>query len=108
MAQIARRRYQQAQAIEIGNLDEELPHTTQQHTEREREYRWLDAAGERYEIRLTSPQGEPLVGSARQVNAPRNPPFTRLLVLPILPLLLGAVVLNRRQSRVKMPRGFTG
>jgi hypothetical protein len=68
----------------------------------------LDAAGQRYEIRLVSAQGDPLAGSERQVNAPQDPPFTRLLVLPVLPLLLGAMVLNRRQSRVKMPRGITG
>ncbi len=62
----------------------------------------LDAPGEQYEIRLVSDQGEILEGSARQVRVPASPPISRLFVVSVAPLLVGAVVITRRRSRVKM------
>jgi hypothetical protein len=43
-------------------------------------------------------------GSEREVRVPANPPVSRLFVLSALPLVLGALVVTRRQGRVKMPR----
>ena len=64
----------------------------------------LETSGEQYEIRLVSDQGEVLDGSARQVRVPANPPVSRLLLIPVAPLLIGAAVITRRQSRAKLSR----
>ncbi|MBA2598679.1 MAG: hypothetical protein H0V00_18820 [Chloroflexia bacterium] len=68
----------------------------------------LDAPGEQYDIRLVSDQGEILGGSARQVRVPANPPISRLFVVAVAPLLIGAAVITRRQRRVKMSRAAAG
>ena len=64
----------------------------------------LGAAGEQLAIRLIGDDGAPLAGSMREVRVPSNPPISRLFVLSAAPLLVGTVVITRRQSRVKMPR----
>jgi hypothetical protein len=66
----------------------------------------LQAAGERYETQLISGQDSVLAGSVRLVNAPTNAPLARLLVLPLLPLLLGAVVITLRQRRSRFTRSI--
>ncbi|MGH2617483.1 MAG: hypothetical protein ACRDJC_19790 [Thermomicrobiales bacterium] len=68
----------------------------------------LDATGEQYAIRLVSDQGEVLAGSERLVRVPADPPLSRLLLVPVAPLLIGATVITRRHGRVKMPRDHSG
>lgn len=64
----------------------------------------LAAAGAHYDVRLIGDDGATLAGSAREVRVPANPPISRLLVLSAAPLIVGALVITRRQGRVKMPR----
>lgn len=64
----------------------------------------LAAIGARYEVRLIGDDGQPMAGSLREVRVPADPPVSRLFVLSALPLVLGALVITRRQGRVKMPR----
>jgi hypothetical protein len=64
----------------------------------------LAAAGARYDVRLIGDDGTLLAGSAREVRVPSDPPVSRLLVLSAAPLVVGALVITRRQGRVKMPR----
>jgi hypothetical protein len=66
----------------------------------------LPSAGERFQVRLTTAQGEVLPGSNRQVNVPANPPLSRLLILPAAPLLLGALLITRRQQRNRSRRAL--
>lgn len=68
----------------------------------------LQATGEQYQIRLTSEQGEVVPGSIRQVRVPGNPPLTRLLVLPVIPLVAGALVISRRRRGVRTSRPLEG
>lgn len=63
----------------------------------------LAAIGARYEVRLLGDDGQPMPGSVREVRVPADPPVSRLFVLSALPLVLGALVITRRQGRVKMP-----
>lgn len=67
----------------------------------------LQAPGERYEAQLVSDQESVLPGSIRLVNAPTSAPLARLMILPALPLLLGAVVISRRQRRSRLTRAMT-
>ena len=67
----------------------------------------LQGTGEQYQIRLTSEQGDVVPGSIRQVRVPRDPPITRLLVLPVIPLVAGALVISRRR-RVRSSRPLEG
>jgi hypothetical protein len=64
----------------------------------------LAGTGARYEVRLMGDDGQPLAGSVREVRVPANPPVSRLFVLSAAPLVVGALVITRRQGRVKMPR----
>jgi hypothetical protein len=64
----------------------------------------LSSAGAQYDVRLIGDDGTALAGSAREVRVPANPPISRLLVLSAAPLVVGALVITRRQGRVKMPR----
>ena len=66
----------------------------------------LPAAGERFQVRMTTIQGNVLAGSERQVNVPANPPLSRLLILPAVPLLLGALFITRRQQRNRSRRAL--
>jgi hypothetical protein len=68
----------------------------------------LQAAGEQFQIRLTSEQGEVVPGSIRQVRVPGNPPITRLFVLPVIPLIAGALVISRRHRGVRPSRPLEG
>jgi hypothetical protein len=68
----------------------------------------LEAPGEHYQIRLTAEQGEIVPGSNRLVHVPENPPITRLFVLPVIPLVAGAIVISRRRRGVRAPRPFAG
>ncbi|MBA3451389.1 MAG: hypothetical protein H0T18_09275 [Chloroflexia bacterium] len=68
----------------------------------------LDAPGEQYDIRLVSDRGEILDGSTRQVRVPANPPISRLFVISVVPLLVGAIAITRRQRRVKLSRPDAG
>ena len=47
MAEVARRRDEQADPLQVGHLDQELADAAQQHAEREREDRRLDVVRER-------------------------------------------------------------
>jgi hypothetical protein len=67
----------------------------------------LQAPGERYETQLASDQQSVLPGSVRLVNAPTSAPLPRLLILPALPLLLGAAIISRRQRRSRRTRAMT-
>jgi hypothetical protein len=64
----------------------------------------LDDRGQRFDIRLVSDQGQLLPGSDRMVRAPQDPPLSRLLLLPVVPVALGALLITRRQRQVKLPR----
>jgi hypothetical protein len=68
----------------------------------------IDQPGSGYEIRLLSPQGEPVPGSTRLVRTPAAAPLATLLVLALVPLAVGALVLVRRRMRMRMPRNFAG
>ena len=68
----------------------------------------LQAPGEHYQIQLTSEQGEVVPGSVRLVRVPENPPITRLFVLPVIPLLAGAIIISRRRRGRRLPRDFAG
>jgi hypothetical protein len=67
----------------------------------------LQETGEEYQIRLTSEQEEIVPGSIRHVRVPGNPPLTRLLVLPVIPLVAGALVISRRRG-VRSSRPLEG
>ena len=64
----------------------------------------LQGAGEQFQIRLTSEQGEVTPGSIRQGRVPGNPPLTRLFIFPVIPLVAGALVISRRRRRVRTSR----
>jgi hypothetical protein len=66
----------------------------------------LQAPGERYETQLISDQDSVLPGSLRLVNTPTSVPLPRLLILPALPLLLGAVVISRRHRQSRLTRSM--
>jgi hypothetical protein len=68
----------------------------------------LAATGARYEVRLVGDDGQPMPGSVREIRVPADPPVSRLFVLSALPLVLGALVITRRQGRVRMPRVAEG
>jgi hypothetical protein len=66
----------------------------------------LGAAGEQYQIRLASPEGEIMPGSTRLVRVPESPPITRLFVFSVVPLVAGAIVITRRRRGARLPREF--
>jgi hypothetical protein len=68
----------------------------------------LGGAGESFDIRLTSGDGASVPGSDRLVRVPEDPPLSRLLLVPIVPLGLGALLITRRLRRVKPPDSVTG
>jgi hypothetical protein len=68
----------------------------------------LEETGEQYQIRLRSEQGEVVPGSIRQIHVPGNPPITRLFVLPVIPLVVGALVISRRRLGVRTARPLEG
>jgi hypothetical protein len=57
----------------------------------------LAAAGEQTAVRLTTPEGDIYPGSERQVNVPTSPALSRLLLLPAVPLVIGAMAITRRR-----------
>jgi hypothetical protein len=68
----------------------------------------LETAGEAFQIRLVSPEGEVMEGSERRVSASGRVPLTRLFVLSLAPLAIGAAVGAVRNRRVQRPGGFEG
>jgi hypothetical protein len=64
----------------------------------------LDTSGTAYSVRLVSPQGTLVEGSTRHVRAPAQIPFSLLLLLAAVPLLVGAFVILRRRRRMRLPR----
>jgi hypothetical protein len=57
---------------------------------------------------MLSEQGERLPGSQRLVRVPENPPLSRLFVLPVIPLVIGGIILSRRRRPVRLPREIAG
>jgi hypothetical protein len=68
----------------------------------------LKGTGEQYQIRLTSEAGDVVPGSIRQVRVPANPPLTRMLVLPVIPLVAGTLIISRRRRGVRTSRHIEG
>ena len=68
----------------------------------------LQATGEQYQVRLASEQGEVVPDSIRQVRVPTSPPLSRLFVLPVVPLVAGALVISRRRRGVRTSRPLEG
>jgi hypothetical protein len=68
----------------------------------------LGAAGEQYQIRLAGADGNVLPGSERLVSVPASPALVRLLLLPVVPLVIGATVVSNRRRRARLPRGLSG
>jgi hypothetical protein len=64
----------------------------------------LEQAGTSYSVRLVSPEGAIVDGSARQVRAPAVIGLVQLLPLPAVPLIIGAAVIVRRRRRMRLPR----
>jgi hypothetical protein len=64
----------------------------------------IDTNAPSYNVRLISPQGSVVEGSARLVRAPSRLPFPVLLLLPAVPLIAGAAVILRRRRRMRLPR----
>src|SRR5439155_10319729 len=57
----------------------------------------LETSGASYSVRLISPQGTVVDGSARLVRAPTRVAFSLLLLLPVAPLVVGAFIILRRR-----------
>jgi hypothetical protein len=93
------------EVIEMGSAAPETPES--QRPDFEAYPIDLQGTGEQYQIRLTSEQGEVVPGSIRHVRVPGNPPITRLLVLPVIPLVAGALVISRRRG-VRSSRPLEG
>ena len=68
----------------------------------------LDAVREQYQVRLISEQGQVMPGSERQVSVAEDIPLTRLLLLPLAPLAVGAVVNRRWPRRGNVARELAG
>ncbi|MFN8593393.1 MAG: hypothetical protein U0031_18200 [Thermomicrobiales bacterium] len=68
----------------------------------------LANAGELFDIRLRSSQGEIMAGSTRQIRAAESVPVNRLFLLPVVPLLIGAVAVGRFGRRAAIPRELAG
>jgi hypothetical protein len=68
----------------------------------------LKATGEQYQIQLATEQGEVVPGSIRRVRVLGSPPVTRLFVLPVIPLVIGALVISRRRRGVRTSRSHEG
>jgi len=68
----------------------------------------IDQPGSRFEIRMVSPQGEVLPGSARLVRSPATPPLSILLLLSLAPLVVGAALIVRRRMKMRLPRNAAG
>jgi hypothetical protein len=64
----------------------------------------LDGSGASYSVRLVSQDGTIVDGSARQVRAPAGISLAPLMLIPAVPLILGAVVIVRRRRRMRLPR----
>jgi hypothetical protein len=68
----------------------------------------IEQPGSRFEIRMVSPQGEELPGSARLVRTPATTPLSILMLLSLAPLVVGAVVIVRRRMKLRLPRNIAG
>ena len=68
----------------------------------------IDQPGSGFEIRMLSPQGEVLPGSARLVRTPATTPLSILMLLSLAPLVVGAVVIVRRRIKLRLPRNIAG
>lgn len=64
----------------------------------------MGAPGSRLEVRMLSPQGQVLAGSAHQVHVPSAPPLLALVLLAAAPLAVGGAVIIRRGRRMRLPR----
>ena len=97
---------------EVIEMDASVPATSESPASRRPDFEAypidLEATGEQYQIRLRSEQGEVVPGSIRQVRVPGNPPITRLFILPVIPLVGGALVISRRRRGVRTSRPLEG
>ncbi|MBA3948149.1 MAG: hypothetical protein H0X37_26815 [Herpetosiphonaceae bacterium] len=59
-----------------------------------------------YTVRLLGPDGRLIPDSTRLVRVPATVALSTLLLLPLLPLLGGAIILSRRRLRMRMPRNI--
>ncbi|MCC7021785.1 MAG: hypothetical protein IT338_03105, partial [Thermomicrobiales bacterium] len=66
------------------------------------------SAGETFQIRMVAADGSVIPGSERTVSVPTNPALARLLLLPAIPLVIGATVVTNRKRRVRLPHGVAG
>ena len=66
----------------------------------------IDQPGSGFEIRMLSPEGQLLPGSARLVRTPATPPLGLLLLLAAVPLAVGAGVIIRRRTTMRLPRNI--
>lgn len=66
------------------------------------------SAGETFQIRMVAADGSVIPGSERTVSVPANPALARLLLLPAIPLVIGATVVTNRKRRVRLPHGVAG
>jgi hypothetical protein len=66
------------------------------------------SAGETFQIRMVAADGSIVPGSERTVSVPANPALARLLLLPAIPLIIGATVVTNRKRRVRLPHGVAG
>ncbi len=59
-----------------------------------------------YTVRLLGPEGNLIPDSTRLLRVPATVAVSTLLILPLVPLVLGAIILTRRRLRMKMPRNI--
>jgi hypothetical protein len=97
---------------EVIEMDASAPATSESPESRRPDFEAypidLEATGEQYQIRLRTEQGEVVPGSIRQVRVPGNSPITRLFILPVIPLVAGALVISRRRRGVRTSRPLEG
>ena len=68
----------------------------------------IDQPGSGFQIRMLSPQGEVLPGSARLVRTPATTPLSILMLVSLAPLVVGAIVIVRRRMKLRLPRNIAG
>jgi hypothetical protein len=64
----------------------------------------VDAGRPSYSVRLVSAQGAIMEGSTRAVQAPSKVALARLLLLPAVPLVIGAFIVTGRRRKMRLPR----
>lgn len=68
----------------------------------------VEAAGSGYTIRMTTPTGAELAGSAHLVRTPARMTLGMLALLAAIPLVVGAAVITRRRLKLRLPRNMAG